>query len=370
MMRVAIPYTANATIFAPSIRRHEMTKVSIIIKTLNEEPNIARAIESALTAAAPYGGEVIVADSGSTDRTIDLAMRYPILVVQVGRFEERRCGLGPQLGYQHSSGEYIYVLDGDMDLKAHFLQQAIELLDHQPSIAGVGGFVREMRLNNLEFENRTRHFLRCQIENGADVDCLTGGGLYRRSAIEHVHYLSDRNLHGFEEYDLGARLRLRGWRLIRLQSHAVDHYSYQLNTYHLLWLRVRAGRLLALGEILRAAAHGQYLRGAVVELRPIRFALGTLFFWVFVCLLASAASSGGLLVAFLALSAMSPIAAMTIRSGSLASGVYSVAVWHLTALSLLLGLVCARKPPATFIKSRILRMACTARPVETRRLTS
>ena len=45
---------------------------------------------------------------------------------------------------------------------------------------------------------------------------MNGGGLYRRSAIEQTGYLSDRNLHGYEEFDLGIRLRDAGWQLHRL----------------------------------------------------------------------------------------------------------------------------------------------------------
>jgi GT2 family glycosyltransferase len=356
-MRTAMRSAVDPTSHERSIRPSAMVKVSIIIKTLNEANNIARAIESALGAAALHGGEVIVADGGSTDQTAEIATHFPILVVQLENFKERCCGIGPQLGYQHSAGEYIFILDGDMELDASFLRTALELLERQPSLAGVGGIVREMRVKNLEFENRARHFLRLQVKNESEVDCLTGGGLYRRAAIEDVGYFSDRNLHGFEEFDLGMRLRLRGWRLVRLESRAVDHYSYQLNTYRLLWHRVRAGRLLALGEILRAAIRGRYLKGAIVELRPIRFALGTLLLWIVAGLVASAAPSTGLLMVFLMLSAMMPIVAMTVRSGSLASGAYSVAVWHLTALSLLVGIMRARKPPETIIRSRILHTA-------------
>jgi len=334
-----------------------MIRVSIIIKTLNEESNISRAIESALQAVAANGGEVIVADSGSTDRTVEIAMRYPILVVALRDPKQRCCGIGPQLGFQHSKGEYVYVLDGDMELNAMFLQQAIALLDREPSISGVGGIVREMRLENLEFENRARHFLSRQVKDGSDVDCLTGGGLYRRAAIDEVSYLSDRNLHGFEEYDLGARLRARGWRLVRLESHAVDHYSYELSTYQLLWYRIRAGRLLALGEILRAAFGGKYLRKVVVELRPIRFAVGVLLYWPIAGLLALAAPGIGWATLSLAFAAVLPVVAMTARSGSLKAGAYSVAVWHLTAINLLLGAVRTRKSPAAFIDSQILRTA-------------
>jgi hypothetical protein len=210
-------------------------------------------------------------------------------------------------------------------------------------------------VENIEFENRARHFLRRQVEHGSGVDHLTGGGLYRREAIKGVSYLSDRNLHGFEEYDLGARLRARGWRLIRLQTRAVDHYSYTLNTYSLLWYRIRAGRLLALGEILRAANRGKYLKNALVELRPIRFAVGILVYWPVVCMLALAAPSMRSVITLLALAAVLPIAAMAVRSGSVKVGAYSVAVWHLTAINLLLGLVRARKQPTELIDSRILR---------------
>src|SRR5262249_27740471 len=163
--------------------------------------------------------------------------------------------------------------------------------------------------------------------------CLTGGGLYRRAAIEDVSYLSDRNLHGFEEYDLGARLRAKGWRLVRLNSHAVDHYSYALGSYRLLWYRVRAGRLLSLGEILRAAADGKYLKNAFLELRPIRFAVGTLIYWPLVVLLTLAGPRDGWQIAFLALAAALPVVVMAVRGGSLEAGAYAVAVWHLTAIN-------------------------------------
>jgi hypothetical protein len=214
-----------------------------------------------------------------------------------------------------------------------------------------------MRVKNIEFESRARHFLDRQVEDGSEVECLVGGGLYRRAAIEETHYLTDRNLHGFEEYDVGARLRSNGWRLVRLNARAVDHYSYQLGSYRLLWRRLCAGRLLSLGEILRAGISGNYLKDVVVKLRPIRFALATILFWAFASVVASTVSSAEFLIAFFVLSATLPIAVMTARSGSLSAGVYSVVVWQLTGIALLLGLLRTRKPPTAAIRCRILRGA-------------
>jgi glycosyltransferase involved in cell wall biosynthesis len=181
-----------------------MIKISIIIKTLNEEANVEKAIESALAAIAGYEGEVIVSDSASTDRTVAIATRFPTSVVVLEDASERRCGVGPQLGFQHSKGEYVYILDGDMELDAGFIKRAIAILDEQKEVAGVGGYIHEMRTDNLELQGRIKRFQRARRKGRLDVDCLNGGGLYRRAAILRVGYFSDRNLHAFEEYDLGT----------------------------------------------------------------------------------------------------------------------------------------------------------------------
>ena len=68
--------------------------VSIVIKALNEERHVAAAIESALAALDGIDGEVILADSCSTDRTVAIAGRYPIKIVSLLRIEDRSCGAG------------------------------------------------------------------------------------------------------------------------------------------------------------------------------------------------------------------------------------------------------------------------------------
>ena len=127
--------------------------VSVIIKALNEEKRISATIESALRAVNEVGGEVILADSYSTDRTVELAQRYPIRVVQLANPEERCCGVGPQLGYQHSRGKFVYILDGDMEMEGGFFAQAIAFMVEHPEVAGVGGRTVEQNTESL----RTRH---------------------------------------------------------------------------------------------------------------------------------------------------------------------------------------------------------------------
>jgi len=91
-------------------------EISVIIKALNEEDNITRCIKSAKKAIKKLLGEIILADSLSTDKTISLAKKEKIKIVQLTNSKDRSCGVGPQLGYQHSQGKYIYILDGDIEL--------------------------------------------------------------------------------------------------------------------------------------------------------------------------------------------------------------------------------------------------------------
>jgi glycosyltransferase involved in cell wall biosynthesis len=330
-------------------------KVSVVIKALNEESNIRQAIESSLAAIAPFGGEVIVADSGSTDRTVEIAKVFPITVVQLGHPEERCCGIAPQLGYQHSRGEYVYLLDGDMDLDTAFVARAIELLESEPGVAGVGGYIGEMRISNFEFEHRSKRLIDGRATIRREVGYLAGGGLYRRAAIEQVGYLSDRNLHSNEEFDLGVRLRAKGWRLIRLEDRAADHYAHDLGTFQLLLHRIRSDYILGPGEALRAAVDGGYLARVLRELRPIRAYGFAIFLWLLTLIVLAVTHSWFWSAILLVASFLVPVLVMALRRRSMARGLWSVVAWHVQGFGLVRGFLRPRKSPTEAICSRIIR---------------
>ena len=51
-------------------------KLSIVIITYNEEENIGRTLESVQPLVRSSAGEIIVVDSGSKDRTIEIAQSH------------------------------------------------------------------------------------------------------------------------------------------------------------------------------------------------------------------------------------------------------------------------------------------------------
>ena len=326
--------------------------VSVIIKAFNEEKNIVAAIESSLAAVAEVGGEVILADGHSTDRTVELASLYPVRVVQLVNAHERCCGVGPQLGYQHSRGEYIYLLDGDMRMMQGFLPHALTFLAQHPEAAGVGGRVVELNTESLEY--RERGVRAAAHLSPGEVDRLDGGGLYRRRAIEECGYISNRNLHSYEEFDLAARLRSRGWKLWRIAVNAVTHYGHDVPPYQLLLRRWRTGYFCGLGELVRAAAGQPHVRQVWRGMRELRIYLGVLAWW---CLLLSVAFwPMGVLARFACFAALvaAPWLLMLWRKRSPARASYSVVSWCFNTAGLLRGLLRRQRPPRDAIGSRVL----------------
>lgn len=327
-------------------------RVSVIIKAFNEQANICAAIESSLMAVAEVGGEVILADSLSTDATVELASRYPIRIVQLLDPAQRCCGAGPQLGYQYARGEYVYILDGDMQLVRGFLRQALQFLAQHPDAAGVGGQLVELNQDSMEY--RERALRNAPHLAAGKVDRLDGGGLYRRRAVDDAGFLSDRNLHAYEEFDLATRLRARGWTLWRIPADAVLHRGHDAPPYALLLRRWRAGYVCGMGELLRGALGRPHLKLVLRDLRELKIYAAVLAWWA---VLASVPfwplPPGARVLGFAALS-LAPLAGMTLRKRSLRRATYSVISWCFNAAGLVRGLVRLRTPPERRIASRAL----------------
>lgn len=88
--------------------------LSVVIPTLNEQDHIVRAIASAQALESGWDGpvEVVVADGGSGDRTVELATRADaaVLTTDPGRGRQLRRGI------EASSGELVVMLHADTHL--------------------------------------------------------------------------------------------------------------------------------------------------------------------------------------------------------------------------------------------------------------
>ena len=158
-------------------------RLSVLVKTYNEAAKIGGCLTARFGALAEWRGEaeVIVADSRSTDSTVEVAARFPVMIIRLGLQEPRGCGIGVQLAFQHSAGDFVLLLDGDMELQPGFLEVGFRALEADPKLGGVAGIVEETVIRN-RFD-RHRVITKTGARYGVQP-LLNGGGLYRRVAIE------------------------------------------------------------------------------------------------------------------------------------------------------------------------------------------
>jgi glycosyltransferase involved in cell wall biosynthesis len=102
---------------------------SIYILTYNEEIDIADCIESAL-----LSDDVIVVDSFSTDRTIEIASRYPVRIVQ-HEFESHGKQRTWMLETIETKHEWVYILEADERMTPELFAECIAATKNQAAIA-------------------------------------------------------------------------------------------------------------------------------------------------------------------------------------------------------------------------------------------
>jgi glycosyltransferase involved in cell wall biosynthesis len=322
--------------------------LSVVIKALNEAGKIEACLRSVIAATDPATTEIIVADSLSDDATVALASRFPVKVVQLARIEDRGCGSGGQLGFQYARGKRLLMIDGDMELAPDFLAAGNAALDADPKLAGVAGLVVE-RVMTLEFQRR--HQKPALTATPGLLDHLACGGLYRMEAIQPLGYFTDRNLHAFEEFDLGLRLTAAGWRMRRLGQPSVYHYGHATAAFPLLLKRWKTRYLHGHGELLRSKWGTEFwwrcLLGASLSFSVV------IWWAVLLALLAGTLFSPLPKICGMAFALVlaAPVLLQCLRKRSIRMGLYSVALINFHAAGLLAGLFAPRIDPRQRIDS-------------------
>src|SRR5580704_9480262 len=94
--------------------------LSVVIITFNEEANIGRSLASVQPLLADGKGEIIVVDSGSTDRTIEIAKSFGAKV-----FVEGWKGFAAQKNsaIDKAEGEWVLSLDADEEVDQDLLDE-------------------------------------------------------------------------------------------------------------------------------------------------------------------------------------------------------------------------------------------------------
>jgi hypothetical protein len=242
-----------------------------------------------------------------------------------------------------------------MELDPGLLPAALAALETEPRLAGVAGQVCEVSDASYQFRGRKRRGAERSAQHCAWLDM---GGLYRAAALRDVGYFSNRNLHAFEEMDLGLRLAAAGWTLRRIAARGVVHHGRPEGNWSLLARRWRSGYLDGAGELLRSAfGRGYFLRAALTQ----RHLFVALSIWAGLVAGLVLLPSPWVLAATLAVSA-ALVLVRAHRTSNLADALFGQVVWQVTSLAMVRGFL--RRPcnPLEPIESVILATPAAATP--------
>jgi glycosyltransferase involved in cell wall biosynthesis len=110
-------------------------QLSVVIITHNEEANIGRTLASVQPLVSDGRGEIIVIDSGSTDRTVEIATSFGVRL-----FAEAWKGFAAQKNsaIDKAAGDWILSLDADEELDPRLQQSLSEMLNALTRLSELG----------------------------------------------------------------------------------------------------------------------------------------------------------------------------------------------------------------------------------------
>lgn len=283
---------------------------SIVIPNWNGAAHLPGCL-SALSGQTAQDFEVIVADNGSTDGSLELLAReYPgVRVLALGR----NTGFtgACNAGMESARGETVVLLNNDTEPRPDWLAEVLAALARHPEAGMVAS--KMLLFDKRDTFHAAGDFYRAdgipgnrgvwqtdcgQFDREEYVFSANGGSAaYRRAMLEAVGRLDEDFFFSCEDVDLAWRAQLAGWRCVYAPRAVVYHklsatgggatasfhdgrnFIYLLakdvpaGVWRLHWPRILAAQLRIAGQALRAwrgAAARARLRGQLAGLLGLR----------------------------------------------------------------------------------------------------
>ena len=180
-------------------------QLSIVIITFNEEANIGRTLQSVRPLVADGGGEIIIVDSGSTDRTVEIAKSLGAKV-----FVEEWKGFAAQKNsaIDKASGKWILSLDADEEVENALLDEVSFLFAGQPVGNNLNASLEKAKALTYLSTRKTRKQLQSMMKAQGNPDSffveMTGYFISRKNLflgrwMKHGGFWPDRKLRLFRK---------------------------------------------------------------------------------------------------------------------------------------------------------------------------
>ncbi|WP_071191329.1 glycosyltransferase [Trichormus sp. NMC-1] len=204
---------------------------SIVIPTYNRLPILQkclRALEGQELSNAKHikGYEVVLVDDGSTDGTLDWLAAHKDEFPHVRCFEQDHAGpaAARNLGVEKAQGDTIIFIDSDLVVLPNFLQAHTNaLVQEREKLGSDRFFTYGAVINTCNFENPTAEPYK--ITDFSAAFFATGNVAIPKHWLEAAGLFDNSfQLYGWEDLELGVRLKKLGLQLIKCPEAVGYHW--------------------------------------------------------------------------------------------------------------------------------------------------
>ncbi len=209
--------------------------LSIVIPTYNRQPILEkclRALENQqLTDQIITDYEIVLVDDGSTDGTLEWLQihqaEFPHVVAHVQ--DHQGPAAARNLGVNQARGDTIIFIDSDLVVTENFLQShATTLIAEEKNLQSDRLFTYGAVINTCSFENPTAEPYK--ITDFSAAYFATGNVAIAKKWLEQAGLFDPRfQLYGWEDLELGVRLKKLGLKLIKCPSAVGYHWHPPFN---------------------------------------------------------------------------------------------------------------------------------------------
>jgi glycosyltransferase involved in cell wall biosynthesis len=217
-----------------------MMKLSLVAPCFNEEGNVRLFTEEARRILADIEYEIVFINDGSRDGTLAVLKelydehRDHMQVINFSRNFGKEAGL--YAGLQHAKGDYVVIIDTDLQQPIEVAREMVEFLDAHPEYDEVAAYQEERREGQIMTAFKSAFYKMinslCDIElyaNASDFRCM------RRCVVEAILSMSEYHRFskgifawiGFDTYYRPYEVRERNsgttsWSFMKLVNYALE----------------------------------------------------------------------------------------------------------------------------------------------------
>jgi len=194
--------------------------ISVVIPTYNRLPILIKclnALENQFFIEKPHNYEILIVDDGSTDGTTDWLKNNIDIFPHLRLLQQSHGGpaMGRNLGVNNSKGDLIVFIDSDLVVDKFFLSNHVDSLTSAwKKLGNRKCFTYGSVINTSNFDNPNSESFKLQDLSWAYF--ATGNVAIDKKVLE-ISGLFDTSfqLYGWEDLELGERLRNMGVKLIK-----------------------------------------------------------------------------------------------------------------------------------------------------------